>query len=109
MIKNDACIFESRKTFVNVDEIKNILDERVNVETIHNFLMLIKEISFNFTKAIPSEDLKVLKESFDNIKRCDNYLGEKYRDAKEKRLYLEAVEQAMEFIDNKIKSLKKAK
>jgi len=100
--------FEKKVNIINIDEVKKILDERVEVETIPNFLYTISQISLSFKEAIESEDRNRITELYEKIRMHNNYIGEKYRSTPEERKYMEAVEQAMEALKSKIKTLKKA-
>ena len=99
--------FEKKENIINVDEVKKILEERVGLETIPNFLYTIKQTSLSFNEAIESEDKDRIMELYEKIRMHNNYLSEKYRNTPEERKYTEAVEQAMEFLKSKIKKLKK--
>ena len=100
--------FEKKANTLDIDEIKRTLDERAEIETIPNFLNAISQTSLSFNEAIDSEDKDRVAELYEKIRIHDNYLSEKYRSTPEERKYTEAVEQAMEVLKNKIKTLRKA-
>jgi len=59
--------FEKKVNIINIDEVKKILDERVEVETITNFLYTISQISLSFKEAIESEDRNRITELYEKI------------------------------------------
>lgn len=99
--------FEKKVKIIDVNEIKRILDERAEIETMPNFLYAISQIRLSFNEAVESEDKDRTIELYEKIRMYDNYLSEKYRNTSEERKYTEAVEQAMEVLKSKIKILKK--
>lgn len=100
--------FEKKVEIINVDEIKNILNERIEVETVPNFAYIVSQINFNFNKALDSDNKDEVIEFYEKLRINDNYLSEKYRGNQEERDYMETVEKAMEIINKKIKELKKS-
>jgi len=98
---------EKKENIINIDEVKITLDERVELETIPNFLYAIQQISSSFNEAINSEDRNRVTELYEKIRMHDNYLSEKYRSTPEEIKYIEAVERSMEVLKSKIKIFKR--
>jgi methionyl-tRNA synthetase len=99
--------FNQKINTINVEDLKNVLNERIGVETIPNLLYAISQIGPSFNEAINSDNKDRVVELYEKIRMHDNYLSEKYRSTPEERRYTEAVEQAMEVLRNKIKTFKK--
>lgn len=91
---------------VEAEELKQLLNQRAEEETIPNFLYSVKQINDNVNLALETQDKDEIKKYLKNIKRNDNYLSEKYRDTKEQRAYSEGVERIICFLEDKIKALK---
>ena len=87
---------------LDIGAIKSVLATRVNLENIQNFRYIIEQISSNFNKAVDCEDKNDIKPFLDNIKRHESYLGEKYRDTREEKDYIKTVNQAINFLENKL-------
>ena len=86
----------------SVNEIKRILNDRIHLEVAKNLQYVVQQISNIFNEAIDCENKEIIITLYKKIKTHSNYLTEKYRETKEERLYIEALEQAKEFLRQKI-------
>lgn len=90
---------------MEIDEIKKILKEEVAKNNVENIHFVIKQIDSLFNNNIDFEDEEAVKVLYARINALSSYLVEKYRETN--RLYVEALEQAEDFLRKKIRGFKK--
>ncbi len=82
------------------ETIKNILKDRVEVEKIPHFKSVIERAGQAFENALNAETPEAKKESLQSMIQAEGYLGEKYRDDKDQRAYIKALNKGIEYLEN---------
>jgi len=89
---------QENKEELNEDEILQALEKKVEGEP-KNKLHVMEQIHSNFIKAKDASTKEDFEEAFGWIKTHQNYLGEKMRDTKEQRDYMEQVGKAIKYLE----------
>ncbi len=97
---------ESNYKVFNIEETKNILLSRINLEQSPNIIYMVKQISDCFNQTINELDKEKIKGLLEKIKMAENYLGEKFRDNPDQRLYIEKVEEVINYLTRYLQNSK---
>ncbi len=101
----DNKFFNKTNEIINdFNVIKSALFYQINIETIQNFKNIISEIHYFFEKGARSENKEEIKASIHKLNIHENYLTEKYRDTKEEREYMKIVNDAINYLQNKLEN-----
>ncbi|HWC57906.1 MAG TPA: hypothetical protein VG621_03080 [Candidatus Paceibacterota bacterium] len=97
---------ENLEQILNINEVENIqavFSKQLELEKLPLFKDILQSIKDYFEQAKDSNEKEVIQNSLHWIEVHENYLGEKYRDAKEERDYMKAVRAAIAYLKNKLK------
>lgn len=87
------------------DTIKDALEDEAVKENPGNIKISINGIYKSFKKSMTTNDLNDISRALTDITHTMNYIGEKYRDSEEEKIYLDYVRWAMHILKTRLDTL----